>query len=333
MSTMKKVICVAMILLFVAGGLFARGSQGGQASGKLNITAIPKLKSAWFDAFEAGLLKAGKDFDVNVSQMNPPTADEAVQVRFVRDAITQGANAVLVVPNDANSLVPVFRDARSRGVAVLTHESPDQPEADYNVEMIMNDKFGHHHIEQLVKLIGPSGDYVIYVGSLTVPAHNIWADSTEDYAKKNYPGLNLVTSRQPVAEDRELARQTALDLLRTYPNIKGFITYGSQGGPGVALALRELGLVNQIALIGGGTPNETRPFVKDGSWNAVLLWNSGEAAYAMTYLSQLILQGRRSEIRQGINIPTLGTPDIQGINVLFDKPLILTKDNIDDFDF
>ena len=91
--------------------------------------------------------------------------------------------------------------------------------------------------------------------------------------------------------------------------------------------------MNQIALIGGGTPNETRPFVKDGSWNAVLLWNSGEAAYAMTYLSQLILQGRRSEIRQGINIPTLGTPDIQGINVLFDKPLILTKDNIDDYDF
>jgi simple sugar transport system substrate-binding protein len=107
--------------------------------------------------------------------------------------------------------------------------------------MIMNDVFGWHHIRQLVERIGPTGEYAIYVGSLTVPAHNIWADAAEDYARRNFPGLRLVAPRFPVAEDRELSRQTALDIIRTYPNIRGFLTFGSQGAPGVALALRELG--------------------------------------------------------------------------------------------
>ena len=329
----KKAICLALILLFVAGAVFARGAQAGQADGRFNMTAIPKLKSAWFDAFNAGLVRAGRDFNVNVFQLDPPTADEATQVRFVRDAINQGANALLVVPNDANSLVPVFSDARRRGIAVITHESPDQPEADFNIEMIMNDRFGAHHIDQLVQRIGPTGEYAIYVGSLTVPAHNIWADAAEAHARANYPGLRLVAPRFPAAEDRELSRQTALDIIRTYPNIRGFLTFGSQGAPGVALALRELGLVDQIVIIGGGTPNEARPFVRDGSWDAVLLWNSGEAAYAMTYVSRMILEGRRNEIRQGFSVPTLGTPQVSGMNILFDRPLILTRANIDDYDF
>ena len=333
MSTMKKSASVAMIMLLVAGSLFAGGARSSGTSGQLNVAAIPKLKLAWFDAFEAGLLKAGKDFSVNAYQLNPPTADEAVQVRFVRDAINQGANALLVVPNDANSLVPVLRDARKRGIAVLTHESPDQPEADYNVEMIVNELYAQHFVEHLVKKSGPTGEYAIYVGSLTVPAHNIWADASEKYAAEKYPGLKLVAPRFPVGEDRELSRQTALDILKTYPNLKGFITYGSQGAPGVSLALRELGLTNKIAVIGVGTPNEARPFVKDGSWDAVILWDPGEAAYAMTYIAQLILEGKKSEIKPGFSVPTLGTPQIQGINILFDKPLILTIDNIDNYNF
>ena len=331
---MKRIFAVALVLLFAfsaATNLFARG--GRHDDGRLNMIAVPKLQSAWFDAFEAGLVNAGRDFDVNVTQLNPPTADEATQVRFVRDAMAQGANALLVVPNDANSLVPVFRDARARGIAVLTHESPDQPDADFNVEMIMNDVFGWHHIRQLVERIGPTGEFAIYVGSLTVPAHNIWADAAEEYARRNFPGLRLVAPRFPVAEDRELSRQTALDIIRTYPNIRGFLTFGSQGAPGVSLALRELGLQNDIVLIGGGTPNEARPFVMDGSWDSVLLWNSGDAAYAMTYVAKYILEGRRDEIRPGFTVPGLGAPTIDGINLLWDNPLILTRDNIGNYDF
>ena len=37
--------------------------------------------------------------------------------------------------------------------------------------------------------MGGKGKYVVYVGSLTVPAHNAWADAAIAYLKKNYPDM------------------------------------------------------------------------------------------------------------------------------------------------
>jgi simple sugar transport system substrate-binding protein len=332
---MKKKVAVLLLVLLAAGGLFAGGgkAQGSASAGGFTMVAIPKQKIPWFEPYSSGITRAAKDFGFQGFYQPPSTADEAEQVRVTRDAITQGANALLVVPNDAQSLVPVFADARKKGIVVLTHESPDQPEADYDVEMINNNIYGEHFVEQLVKKIGPSGEFAIYVGSLTVPAHNIWADSAEAYAKAKYPGLKLVAPRYPVAEDREKSRQTAIDIIKTYPNLKGFVMFGSQGAPGAAQALKELGLTEKIAVIGGGTPNEARPFVKDGSWDVVILWDSGDASYAMSYIAKMILDGKKSEIKPGFSIPNIGTPQIEGINILFDKPLILTKENIDRYNF
>jgi simple sugar transport system substrate-binding protein len=64
-----------------------------------------------------------------------------------------------------------------------------------------------------------------------------------------------------------------------------------------------------------------------------ILWDPGEAGYVMVYLAKLILEGKSAEIVDGIDIPNIGMPKIDGINVLFDKPLIVTKENMKDYDF
>ena len=64
-----------------------------------------------------------------------------------------------------------------------------------------------------------------------------------------------------------------------------------------------------------------------------VLWDPGEAAYVMIYLAKLTLDGRANEIYDGMTVPGVGEATIEGINVLFDKPLIITKDNAGDYDF
>jgi simple sugar transport system substrate-binding protein len=330
MST-KRLFSAAVITLFIAGVLFAGGKQ--QGAGGQTFVGIPKNNNAWFASYEKKLLQFGTDLGVSVSYQAPSSSDEAVQVRVIQDAISQGANAVLVVPNDANSLVPVFQRAKQQKVVVITHESPDQPNADYDVEMIDNTTYGEKFVEELVKVTGPSGEYAIFVGSLTVPAHNIWADTSINYAKAKYPNLTLVADRFPVAEDRNLARQKTLELLQTYPNLKGIICYGSEGAPGTGQAIRERSLHGKIAVVGTSTPNAIKEFVKDNSVSAVIIWDSGDASYAMAYIAKQILDGKGADIKEGFEIPTIGTPKIEGINIIFDKPLILTKSNIDNYDF
>jgi simple sugar transport system substrate-binding protein len=332
MST-KKMFSAAMIALFITGALFAAGGKQQGASGKYNFVGIPKNNNAWFASYEIKLEQFGKDYNVTTSYQAPASSDEAVQSRVIADAISQGANAVLVVPNDANSLVPVFQRAKQQNVVVITHESPDQPGADFDVEMIDNSTYGDQFVEELVKAVGSNGEYAIFVGSLTVPAHNIWADGSIAYAKAKYPNLKLVADRFPVGEDRNLSRQKTLELLQTYPNLKGIICYGSEGAPGAGQAIRERSLQGKIAVVGTTTPNAVREFLKDKSVSAAVSWDSGDASYAMSYIAKLILDGKRGDIKQGFEIPTIGAPKIQGINLIFDKPVVINAANVDNYQF
>lgn len=297
------------------------------------MLSVPKLKATWFDRLEVGLKKAGTDFGVNVSQQAPAAADEAQQVRLIEDAINQGNNALLVVPNDAKSIEPVFERAQKAGIATITHESPAQKFADFDIEMIDNKAFGEKSMELLVKDMGATeGEYVIFVGSLTVPAHNIWADAAIALAKSKYPGMVQVADRYPVAEDQNAARQAALDIITAHPNIKGFLCFGSQGAPGAAQALREKGLIGKIAVIGTTSPSQASQYIKDGSMNTAILWDPAEAGYAMTYLAKLVLDGKKDTIGVDLDIPTLGKPlKVDGNTLVYDRPLIVTKDNVDQY--
>jgi simple sugar transport system substrate-binding protein len=296
------------------------------------MLSVPKLKATWFDRLEVGLKKAGTDFGVNVSQQAPAAADEAQQVRLIEDAINQGNDAILVVPNDAKSIEPVFERAQKAGIATITHESPGQAFADFDVEMIDNKAFGEKAMELLVEDMGVTeGEYVIFVGSLTVPAHNIWADAAVELAKSKYPGLVQVADRYPVSEDQNAARQAALDIICP-PNIKGFLAFGSQGAPGAAQALREKGLIGKIAVIGTTSPSQASQYIKDGSMTTSILWDPAEAGYAEVYLAKLVLDGKKDTIGADLDIPTLGKPlKVEGNTLVYDRPLIVTKENVDQY--
>jgi len=326
---MKKFITILAVLSM--GVCVFAGGKGEKAD--YTMVTIPKLKSAWFEPYDADARKAGKEFNIEVYMQAPAAADEAQQVRIIEDAINQGVNAVLVVPNDANSCIPAFKRAREKGIVVLTHESPNQPEADFDIEMIDNVKFGERMLEEMVKISGTSGKYAIYVGSLTVPAHNIWADAAIALAKKKYPNLIMVDSKFPVSEDRNAARQKTLELLTVYPDLKGILAFGSQGAPGAGQAIREKGLNDKVCVIGTTSPLEIAPFLKDGSVDMAVLWSSGDASYAMVYIAKMVLDGRKAEIKNGLEIPGLGTPVINGMNILFNNPLIVDKNNCDKYNF
>jgi len=329
---MKKTV-VLLLVLVAAFSLVMVGCGKGGAGKKYTMLSVPKLKADWFNRLEQGLIQAGKDFGITVSQQAPAAADEAQQVRLIEDGINQGNNALLVVPNNAKSIEPAFARAKGKKIVTITHESPDQVNADFDIEMIDNIAFGEKAMDLMVKGMGAeSGEFVVFVGSLTVPAHNIWADAALAQAKKKYPGLKEVATRFPVSEDQNAARQATLDIITAHPKIKGFLCFGSQGAPGAAQGVREKGLIGKITVIGTTSPGQAAQYLKDGSFTTSILWDPAEAGYAMVYLAKLVLDGKKSTIGPSLDIPTLGKPlQVKGNTLVYDRPLILTKDNVDNF--
>jgi len=292
----------------------------------VKITGIP-----WFNVVETGVNRAAKELGVNAYQTGPAQADPAQQVKIVEDLVAKGVDAIAVVPNDAKALEPVFQKAKEKGIIVITHESPDQVGTDYDFELIDNVKFGQHAWDQLVEHMGDTGEYAIFVGGLTVPLHNFWADTGIAYAKEKYPNLTLVTERIPCGEDQELARQKTLELIKAYPNLKGIVGFGSLGPIGAAQALKEKGLTDKVAVVGTVIPSQAAPYLKEGSMKEGILWNPADAGYGMVWLAKYLLEGNK--ITSGTEIPGLGAVTVEGTVIKLDAILDITPENAESLGF
>ncbi|MGB4407996.1 MAG: autoinducer 2 ABC transporter substrate-binding protein [Sphaerochaeta sp.] len=323
-------LAILLILMVAMPSLTAQGQKA--KTDQYEIVTVVKITGIpWFNRLEEGVTKAAKDLGINAYQIGPADADPAQQVKMIEDLISKKVDAICVTPNDATALEPVFKKAREQGILILTHESPDQKGKDVDIELIDNVAFAQRTWDMLVEGMGTSGKYAIFVGGLTVPLHNLWADEGIKYAKAKYPNLELVTSRIPCGEDQELSKQKTLELLKTYPDIKGIVGYGSLGPPGAAQALKEKGLSGKVAVVGTVIPGHAAPYLKDGSLTKGILWDPKDAGYALNWVAKYMLDG--GDFKTLTEIPGIGSVavngDIIGVNAMVD----ITKENVDSFGF
>ncbi len=168
----------------------------------VKIAGIP-----WFNALEKGVKKGGKDFEIDASMVGPANVDPAQQVKLLEDLIAKKVDVIGLVPLDVKVCEPVLKRAQAAGIKVITHEGPEQEGRDWNVELIDSVKFGEVQMQRLAQEMGEEGDYVVYVGTLTTPLHNKWADAAIAYQKEHYPKMKLVADRFPGADEIDTALQ------------------------------------------------------------------------------------------------------------------------------
>lgn len=293
----------------------------------VNISKIDGMP--WFNRMAEGVVQAGKDNNVNAYQVGPSNTDAPQQVKLIEDLIAKKVDAISIVPNDASALEPVLKKAKQNGIVVLTNESVGQPSADWDIEIIDNAQFAADYVEEVAKAQGGKGGYVIYVGGLTVPQHNLWADLFVKYQKEHYPEMFEVTSRMPVAENIDDARRTTIDLVKAHSELKSVISFGSQGPIGAGLAVKEKRLKGKLNVFGMMIPSQAASLIKSGNITMGITYDPASAGYALAAVAAKVTKGEI--IDDDLTIPTVGTAKVDKERKLlqFHKILKVTKDNID----
>jgi simple sugar transport system substrate-binding protein len=283
----------------------------------------------WFNAMEAGIKKAAGETGADAWMVGPTQADAAQQVKAVEDLIARHVDVIAVVPNDAKALEPVFKRAQEAGIKVITHESPDQAFNDWDMELTTAENYGVEHMKALAKEMGEKGKYIVYVGSLTVPLHNKWADFAIAYQKAHYPNMELAADRFGVAESVDDSYKTALDEMRAIPDLKGILTFGSQGPIGAARALEEKGKAKDIALVGSFSPGQGAKFVKDGTIRLGYMWNPELAGEVIVRMGVMLAKGQT--LTDGMDMPGVGAMavDPKARSVMAAKLEKIDKDSVD----
>ena len=293
------------------------------------VTVVKIAGIPWFNAVEKGIKKGAVDFAIDASMVGPANVDPAQQVKLLEDLIAKKVNVIGLVPLDVKVCEPVLKRAQAAGIKVITHEGPEQEGRDWNVELIDSVRFGEVQMQRLAKDMNEEGEYVVYVGTLTTPLHNKWADAAIAYQKAKYPKMKLVADRFPGADEIDTSYKTSLDVIKAYPNLKGILGFGSNGPIGAGNAVREKRLGKKIAVVGTVLPSQAKDLIADGIIREGFLWNPTDAGYAMVAVAKLVLDGK--EIKDGVDIPGLGkaSVDVAGKLIKVDKIMRINGETIE----
>lgn len=321
---MKKVLAMIFVLAMLVSSVAMAET----------IVVMPKLVGIpYFNASENGVKAAGEELGIDAKYVGPTEADAALQVQMIEDLLVQGIDAIAIAPNDADGVSPVLQKCVADNVLVLDWDTTaNGDDVTYSVHQIDDKVLGETLIDLLVDKMGEEGEYAIVTGGLTAANLNAWIDAGQAYAAEKYPGLKLVTDPVPSDESQQEAYNQALALIQAYPDLKGFLGYSTPAPVGIAQAVREKGLSDQIAVVGTTMPNMSNEYLKDGSMDYAVLWDPAQLGKLAVYVAHLALTGEELE---GYEVPGVGPIHVEedGKTIIMGPPTVWTAENVDQYDF
>jgi rhamnose transport system permease protein len=308
------------------------GGAGPASGKKLTIAMMPKSKgNAYFIACQKGAEEAAKELGVNLIWDGPTDPDPAKQNEIVDTWATRGVDVICVAAENGKGLSTALREARRRGIKVVTYDADAEPDArDFFVNQATPQGIGYTLMDTAARVMDGKGAFAIITASLTAANMNEWRTHIDERLKK-YPDIKCLDVR-PCDDIQRKAQEEATVLLNKHPNLKLIMAICSPAVPGAAEAVKQSGR-KDVKVIGLGLPNENKRYVHEGITEAVILWNTMNLGYLTVHAAHDLASGSLTRGAKELSAGKLGTMQIEGDNILLGTPFVFTKDNIDQFDF
>jgi len=296
---MKKMVVFVLVTVFLVtllatNSLFSAAEESVKASKNWRIAFIPQLIGIpYFDAMKAGGEKAATTFGVTYMDVGSPEASAAEQVRLVENLIQQKVDAISISVLDFVSLDPVMKRVEKAGIVVYTSDSdsPNSVRRVYVAQAFDKD-LGYTLIDRLAAQIGNEGKIGIVSGESTATNLNTWIEFMKERVAQEYPKIEIADIRYTRGGSSEDALRHAEELMIRFPDIKGLIAVASTTVPGVAQAVENAGNKGVVAVIGYGSPNTVRPYIKSGVMKESVLWDPFALGYLNVWAGIQLLEGK-----------------------------------------
>ncbi len=171
----------------------------------------------------AKALSAKDSIEVTVNWLTPADENAEMQAQRIRQAVNDGADAVLISCSDAGKVTGAINDAVDRGVLVMTFDS-DAPQskrfAFYGVD---DAKTGQQTMAEVATLLHDKGKVAILAGNQNAPNLQLRVKAAKEEAAKR--GLTVVG----VFNHPETAQDASAEVIRAnnaYPDIQGWAMIG-----------------------------------------------------------------------------------------------------------
>ena len=299
MNRNKLVAIVAAAALLVTAGV---GTS--HAAKKRYVVSVKLIGVGWFDNMDKGIKSWAKSKKIDASMTGATDASPEKQSKMVEDLIAQKVTGIGIVPNDVASIDGIIAKAKKAKIKVVTHEAGGIKNADANIEAFENAAYGAVIMKNLANCMGSTGKYVQFVGTLTNGSHNEWVAGAYAQAQKKYTGLTRVEDPIESKEDADVAYNKTKELLKKYPDLKGFEGSSANDVVGIGRAVEELGLTDKTCVMGTSIPSMTTKLLTTGAIDKIFFWDSALAGQAMLNMLEILNKGQK--IKAGMNLKVPG---------------------------
>lgn len=309
------------------------GGEGGEKS--YAVAFVPKLQGIpYFEAMNTGGKEACEELGCQWLYQGPVEADPAAQANIVRSYIQQGVDALIVAPNDPDSMAPLLQEAEDAGIAVATSDT-DAPSSVRQafVSQATTQGLGEALTDAVMEPMGGTGRYAIVSCGETAENLNSWIEVQKEYTASEYPDAEIVDIVY-AGEDQARATQLATDLMNAHPDLTGLVGECTSSAPGVAQAVKDAGKIGQVFTVGLGTPQAMVPYLEDGSSSSSVLWNVEDLGYLTAWAGVQLAEEKPFEASNAVNdsLTDVAYDDSSQV-LLLGPPLKITTENAGDFDY
>jgi ribose transport system substrate-binding protein len=213
---------------------------------------VPKVSHPWFDEVHKGaraqaeILSRELGVDVVVDYMPPSTADVVEQNAILERAATNSPTGIAVDPVADLVRMTALNRIRDQGIPVVLFDSPSP---DASITSVGNNfaQQGVIAAERLAKLIGYAGKVAVMQGYPTAPNHRERYEAQLAVLGK-YPDIDVVDGGID-NDDIETARQQALAVIESNPDLRGYLCCDASGPIGIAAAIKMAGMIGKVSVV------------------------------------------------------------------------------------
>ena len=219
----------------------------------LHFVIIPKVVHPWFDEVnkgalvEAGLLGKQLGIEINIKYLAPGTADLNEQNSILEEVATINPDGIAIDPVDNLFNMKSVSHIKDKGIPIIVFDSPS-PEA--GISSVGNDfaQQGTIAAERLVRLIRGTGIVAVMQGFPSAPNHKERYEAQIATLKK-HPGITIVDGGID-NDDIAVAMQQALVVLKSNPDLSGYLCCDASGPIGIASAIKKADRVGKVKVVG-----------------------------------------------------------------------------------
>lgn len=282
----------------------------------LRFAIVPKVVHPWFDEVHEGakaqadLLQRQLGIGISIDYLPPASANVDEQNALLARAAAIPVDGIAIDPLEPVGKMPEISRIRDEGIPILLFDSPS-PEA--GLTSVGNDfaQQGMIAATRLVGLIEERGEVAVMQGFPTAPNHKERYEAQLAVLRR-YPHLSIVDGGVD-NDDIETARREAAAVLRSHPELRGYLCCDASGPIGIAEAVKEAKRIGKVKVVGMDGIRPILEAIKEG-----ILESSAATIPRMQGSMSLLMLWQAS---LGVQLP-------QKIDTGID---VITRENVDDF--